>query len=205
MTFSFHHLTLDSEIIIKNLMHKEQMYVEEYELAVEFEKTFVEDGIKRGLVPETSYLTMAERGNVPVQVVMKRWKSIISVYPINATLYHEENVPWCLNKSDSRKNSITQKSGRIIAYWDAELLRLGFLLKGEVISELEMPIEDSLLGSEEYTLQRCASEEMLHAMLNKDVVKQADGLSLDIPLMLPSAWKETWPICKQSRLITFCD
>jgi len=74
-------------------MHKEQMYVEEYELAVEFEKTFVEDGIKRGLVPETSYLTMAERGNVPVQVVMKRWKSIISVYPINATLYHEENVP----------------------------------------------------------------------------------------------------------------
>jgi len=68
-----------------------------------------------------------------------------------------------------------------------------------------MPIEDSLLGSEEYTLQRCASEEMLHAMLNKDVVKQADGLSLDIPLMLPSAWKETWPICKQSRLITFCD
>jgi len=172
---------------------------------MEFEKVIIEAGNRKGVMPNSSFSTMSELGNVPVQAVLKKWKNIISIYPITVTSYQEDNVPWLANKYDSRKSSVTQKSGRIIAYWEAELLRLGFLLKGEVISELDISIEASLVGSEEYTLQRCAPKDMILAILNSDVAKQSGGLNLDIPLMLPSAWKEAWPICKQSQLITICE
>ena len=205
MNFSFHHLTLAPEKIIKNLMHKEQRVVEEYSLAMEFEKVIIEADNKKGVTPNPSFSTMSELGNVPVQAVVKKWKNIISVYPITVTSYQEENVPWLANKHDSRKSSITQKNGSIMVYWEAEQLRIGFLLKGEVISDLELSIEASLVGSEEYTLQRCASKDMILAILNSDVAKQSDGLNLDIPLMLPLAWKEAWSICKQSQLITICE
>jgi len=205
MNFSFHHLTPEPEKIIKNLMHKEQKVVEEYSLALEFEKAILETGNKKVVLRNSSFSTMSELGNVPVQVVVKKWKNIISVYPITVTAYQENNVPWLVNRHDSRKSSITQKNGSIMVYWEAELLRLGFLLKGEVISELEMSIEASLVGSEEYKLQKCAPKDMLLAILDSDVAKQSDGLNLDIPLMLPSKWKEVWPICKQSQLITICE
>ena len=205
MNFSFHHLTLEPEKIIKSLMHKEQRVVEEYGLAIGFEKAMIEAINKKDVLPNLSFSTMSELGNVPVQVVVKKWKNIISVYPITITSYQEENVPWLANKHDSRKSSITQKNGSIIVCWEAELIRIGFLLRGEVISEFEMSIEAALVGSEEYTLQRCAPKDMILAILNSDVAKQSGGLNLDIPLMLPSAWKEVWLSCKKSQLITICE
>jgi len=205
MNFSFHHLTLEPEKIIRSLIHKEQKFVEEYGLALEFEKAIIEAGNKKGVLPGSSFPTISESGNIPVQVVVKKWKNIISVYPITITSYQENNVSWPVNRYDFRKSSITQKNGSLMVYWEKELLRLGFLLRGEVISELEMTIDVSMVGSGQYTLQRCAPTDMLQAIQDSDVAKQSNGFSLDIPLMLPSAWKEAWPICKQSQLITICE
>jgi len=186
-------------------MQKEKKIVEEYGQALDFEKVIVEAGNEKGVLPNPSFITMSELGNTPEQVVVKKWKDIISIYPITVTPYQENNVPWPANRRDSHRSSITQKHGRIIVCWDAVLLRLGFLLKGNVISEKEMLIDASLLDSGEYTLQKCAPEEMLQAILHSDVAKQSECLSLDIPLMLPSAWKDTWAVCKQTQLITICE
>ena len=205
MKFSFHHLTLEPEKIIRNIINKEKKAVEDYGLALEFEKTIIEAGYRKDVLPNSSFVPMSKLGNTPEQVVVKKWNNIISIYPMTVTQYQENNVPWPVNKCDSYINSITQKYGSIMVYWDAVSLKLGFLLKGNVISEKEMLIDASLIDSGEYTLQKCAPKEMLQAILHSEAANQSECLNLDIPLMLPSDWKDSWVVGKQTQLVTICE
>ena len=202
MKIVFHILTLEPDKIIKNIENKEKKAIEEHRDALVYEKAFSEIG---WLPPSQYNLKLPELEDALEQTVVKKWRNIVSVYPMTITPYQENRITWTMNKYDNPKNSITQKYGRIAAYWDAELLYIGFLLKGDVISESEMPIDVSLIGSEKYTLQKLAPNEMLKAIHQTEVAKQSDDLNLDIPLMLPPAWKDMWTVCRQTQFTTICE
>lgn len=204
MKFSFHYLTLEPNKIIKQIEYKEKRAVEEHLMALEWRKAITEIGLKNGTLPSPHFGELPDLEDALEQVVVKNWGNIISVYPITVTPYQENSLTWLASKYDSRKNSITQKYGNIIAYWEKERLRFGYSIKGNVVSEKEISIDNSLIGSGEYTLQKYAPQDMLQAVLQSDVSKQTEGLNLDIPLILPTTWKDLWTVYMQTQFTTFC-
>jgi len=207
MGYSFHHLTLEPEKIIKKIKKIEEREIDECSSLIYQRKAFIKAG----------YLALAVNGDNTVpelenhleQVVLKKWGGIISIYPVTITPYQENKVPWILGRmGDVKKNSITQKYGSIMVIWDAaslESLEILFMLKGNVIRKCELPINNSYIGSEEYTFERYVPDDMLQAIKETDFAKQSNGVDLDIPIMLPTSWREEWEVYDQTQFVTLCD
>ena len=129
MILSFHHLTLEPQKINAKIENKEKRKIKEHCLALECEKNFIEAGLLPSQYPNSYRNKLPDLEDALEQVVVKNWGNIISVYPIIATSYQEHNITWLMNKYDLRKNSITQKYGSIILYWEDEILQIGFIDK----------------------------------------------------------------------------
>ena len=203
MKITFHYLTDEPDKIMKKIKQREEPAIEKggWELMY---WNMISKSILPPYYPDINYEVPGIE-DIIEQVVIKKWGNIISIYPLTVTPYQEKNISWTLSKYDYRKNSITQKHGSIISYWGDGTLTIGFWRGGELIRECELPVDDSLAGSGEYTFQRCAPEGMLQAINDTDFAKQHNGIDLDIPIMLPSAWKELWTICDQTQFITICE
>ena len=200
--FSIHFLTLEPRRIIRQIEAKEEKAVENY--------NYWQNGIEvfRDCLESSLPNLISHKPNINdalEKVVVKSWKNIISAYPIAKTPYQVENLTWLIHKTDTHKNSITQKYGSIIACWEAELLRIGFLVKGNAVSETELSIVPADTASENYTLQKCIPQNMLKSILQTDVAKQTDGFNLDIPIFLPMAWESSWTILKETQFTSFCE
>ena len=193
MKISFHYLTLTPSQIIKQIVYREKKAIEDYS-ELKYNEAFM--GLSTKL---SNNLPTIE--NALERVVVKTWGNIISVYPIIVTPYQEYNETWV--KHDTRRNSITQNYGSIFVGIKENLLYFELWKGGNSIACNEITIDGSLVDSEELTFQRCLPKN-LFKFFQFSGSEITDSLNLDIPLTLPTMWKEIWAIQKQTKFTSFC-
>jgi hypothetical protein len=202
---SIHYITNDSKKIIQQIARREHKCIDDYYMGIELEKSFqkaFEDRATNNVDnvcpqrPKTIQEYMEE-------TVIRKWKGVLSVYPILETMWQRENETWV--KCDTRKRSSTQKYAAML--FGATSHELHFLMwrSGDLINTWTFDIDIWHDAQGDLTLRKLGSEELISEWLRVlppgfDFEKPNE--LLDFRLTLPNNWREQWSLVGKTMFTT---